>query len=84
MEKLYGQILKHILELDAVKEEISKIRPSLPDNIEMKVGYDQSIFVKESINQVRIAGRTTQGVSIFKIPDGDKIVSVSRLTELNN
>ena len=40
---------------DAVKEEISKIRPSLPDNIEMKVGYDQSIFVKESINQVRIA-----------------------------
>ena len=37
-----------------------------------------------NINQIRIAGRSTQGVKIFKIPDGDKIVSVSRLTELNN
>ena len=40
---------------DAVKEEIEKIRPSLPRNIDMKIGYDQSIFVKESINQVRFA-----------------------------
>ena len=40
---------------DAVKLEIEKIRPSLPSNIEMKIGYDQSIFVRESINQVRFA-----------------------------
>ena len=40
---------------DAVKSEIEKIRPSLPSNIEMKIGYDQSIFVRESINQVRFA-----------------------------
>ena len=34
------------------------------------------------INQIRIAGRSTQGVSIFKIPDSDRIVNVSRVQDL--
>ncbi len=40
---------------DAVKRELDLIRPSLPENITMDIGYDQSIFVKESIFQVRLA-----------------------------
>ena len=40
---------------DAVKNELDLIRPSLPENITMDIGYDQSIFVKESIFQVRLA-----------------------------
>ncbi len=39
----------------AVKKELELIRPSLPENIEMSVGYDQSIFVKQSISEVRFA-----------------------------
>ena len=35
-----------------------------------------------NINQIRIAGRSTQGVSIFKIPDTDRIVNVSRVKEI--
>ena len=40
---------------DAVKRELDLIKPSLPENITMDIGYDQSIFVKESIFQVRLA-----------------------------
>tara|TARA_B100000886_G_scaffold14359_1_gene9283 strand:- start:501 stop:3530 length:3030 start_codon:yes stop_codon:yes gene_type:complete len=40
---------------DAVKRELKLIRPSLPENITMNIGYDQSVFVKESIFQVRLA-----------------------------
>tara|TARA_Y100000768_G_scaffold74237_1_gene52374 strand:- start:666 stop:3698 length:3033 start_codon:yes stop_codon:yes gene_type:complete len=39
----------------AVKNELELIRPSLPENIEMSVGYDQSIFVEQSISEVRFA-----------------------------
>ena len=40
---------------DAVKKELDLIRPSLPENITMEIGYDQSVFVEESIFQVRLA-----------------------------
>ena len=40
-------------------------------------------IIRVAINQIRIAGRSTQGVSIFKIPSKDSIVSVSRVVELN-
>ena len=38
-----------------VKEELEKIEKSLPENIEMSIGYDQSIFIDESISEVRFA-----------------------------
>ena len=43
---------------------------------------DKGQIIRVNINQVRIAGRSTQGVSIFKIPDKDKIVNVSRVQEI--
>ena len=43
---------------------------------------DKGQIIRVNINQVRIAGRSTQGVSIFKIPVSDKIVNVSRIQEL--
>ena len=39
----------------AVKKELDSIRPTLPNNIDMFIGYDQSIFVNESIYEVRFA-----------------------------
>ena len=44
---------------------------------------DKGQIIRVRMNQIRIAGRATQGVSIFKIPDGDKIVYVSRVEDLN-
>ena len=43
---------------------------------------DKGQIIRVNINQLRIAGRSTQGVSIFKIPDKDKIVNVSRVQEV--
>ena len=45
---------------------------------------DKGQIIRVNVNQIRIAGRTTQGVSIFKIPEEDKIVYVSRVEDLEN
>ena len=43
---------------------------------------DKGQIIRININQIRIAGRSTKGVSIFKIPEGDSIVSVSRIPDI--
>tara|TARA_B110000196_G_scaffold286644_1_gene270480 strand:- start:395 stop:1741 length:1347 start_codon:yes stop_codon:yes gene_type:complete len=43
---------------------------------------DKGQIIRINVNQLRIAGRSTQGVSIFKIPDKDKIVNISRVQEV--
>ena len=43
---------------------------------------DKGQIIRININQIRIAGRSTKGVSVFKIPEGDSIVSVSRIPEI--
>ena len=44
---------------------------------------DKGQIIRVSVQQIRIAGRSTQGVSIFKIPNDSKIVSVSRVAEFD-
>ena len=44
---------------------------------------DKGQIIRVAVNQIRIAGRSTQGVSIFKIPKEDKIVSISRVLDIN-
>ena len=43
---------------------------------------DKGQIIRININQIRIAGRSTKGVSVFKIPKGDSIVSVSRIPDI--
>ncbi len=45
---------------------------------------DKGQIIRVNVNQIRIAGRSTQGVSIFKIPKEEVIVSVSRISNLND
>ena len=40
---------------DSIREELDLIRPSLPESIDMTIGYDQSKFVNESISEIRFA-----------------------------
>jgi DNA gyrase subunit A len=42
---------------------------------------DGGQLIRCPINKVRIAGRSTQGVTLFKVAKGEKVVSVSRITE---
>jgi multidrug efflux pump len=37
---------------DGVKDEIERIKPTLPDGIEMVFNYDESVFVRKAINEV--------------------------------
>ena len=53
------------------------------DNDQMILVTDKGQIIRVNINQIRIAGRSTRGVNIFKIPDSDSIVSVSRIQELD-
>ena len=54
------------------------------ENDQIILVSDKGQIIRINIKQVRIAGRSTQGVSIFKIPDTDKIVNVSRVKEIED
>ena len=43
---------------------------------------DKGQIIRVNVSQIRIAGRSTKGVSVFKIPEEDSIVSVSRIQEI--
>ena len=45
---------------------------------------DKGQIIRINVSQIRIAGRSTKGVSVFKIPEGDSIVSVSRILDIDN
>ena len=53
------------------------------ENDQIILVSDKGQIIRININQVRIAGRTTQGVSIFKIPLEDNIVNVSRVSDMD-
>ena len=54
------------------------------DNDQMILVSDKGQIIRVNVKQIRIAGRATKGVSIFKIPEMDKIVSISRIQEIYN
>ena len=53
------------------------------DNDQIILVTDKGQIIRVNVNQIRIAGRSTRGVSVFKIPDSDSIVSISRIQELD-
>ena len=53
------------------------------ENDQIILVTDKGQIIRVNIHQIRIAGRSTKGVSVFKIPDTDSIVSVSRIQELD-
>ena len=54
------------------------------ENDQIIMVSDTGQIIRVNIKQIRIAGRSTQGVKIFVIPAGDKIVYISRVHELAN
>ena len=53
------------------------------NNDEIILVSDKGQIIRVNVKQIRIAGRSTKGVSIFKIPETDRIVSVSRIQEVD-
>jgi DNA gyrase subunit A len=42
---------------------------------------DSGQLIRTPVNDIRIAGRKTQGVTVFKVAEGERVVSVTRLGE---
>jgi DNA gyrase subunit A len=42
---------------------------------------DQAKLIRTTVGDIRIAGRNTQGVTIFRVADGEKVVSAARIDE---
>jgi DNA gyrase subunit A len=42
---------------------------------------DQGKMIRTTVGDIRIAGRNTQGVTIFNVANGEKVVSVARIDE---
>ncbi len=42
---------------------------------------DQAKMIRTTVGDIRIAGRNTMGVTIFKVADNEHVVSVARIDE---
>ena len=53
------------------------------DEDELLLVSDAGQLIRCPISEIRIAARPTQGVNLMRIDDGEKIVAVERLIDLN-
>jgi len=42
---------------------------------------DQAKLIRTTVGDIRIAGRNTQGVTLFKVAEGEHVVSAARIEE---
>lgn len=50
-------------------------------NDDIMLVSDQGQLIRTPVAQIRIAGRATQGVTLFKVADGEHVVSVAHITD---
>ena len=54
------------------------------DDDEMILVTDQGKIIRIPIHDIRIAGRATQGVTLFDVAEGEKVVSAAKIAEVEN
>jgi DNA gyrase subunit A len=69
--------------LDRPKAAASRCIAAFPatDEDQLLLVTQQGQIIRTPVDGIRTAGRSTRGVVIFRLEDGDKVVSVSRLRE---
>ncbi len=69
----------------ATTERNGNVAASFPINIEddIMLVTNKGQMIRVKVSEIRVAGRNTQGVRIFKTADGEKVVSAVRLAENN-
>ena len=69
----------------ALKNEIRKVVASFPveekDDVMLIAGSGK--LIRSPVKNIRIAGRTTQGVTLFKVEKDEKVLSVATIKDLN-
>ncbi|MFH1653041.1 MAG: DNA gyrase subunit A [Pseudomonadota bacterium] len=51
------------------------------DTDEIMLVTDQGVVIRSPVNQISVQGRSTQGVRLISLDEGQKVVSVARLAE---
>jgi len=71
------------MDLTRGKEPDSTVVGALPITASEQIMLitDGGKLIRTPVHDVRIAGRTTRGVTLFRIGGGERVVSVTRLTE---
>ena len=54
----------------------------MDDTDELLMVTSTGQMIRTRVGQVRVVGRSSQGVTIFRTADGEKVVSVERLAEV--
>jgi DNA gyrase subunit A len=62
----------------------SALAASFPveDSDELMIVTDGGQLIRTRVDQIRIAGRATQGVTLIRVAEGEQVVSVERLADL--
>ncbi len=82
--RVSGRGGKGIRATDTTKtDEIGKLVSLFPveDSDQILLVSDGGQLIRVPVNGIRIAGRSTKGVTIFNTADGEKVVSVERISE---
>lgn len=82
--RISGRGGKGIKATDTTKtSEIGKLVAAFPVEVndQIMLVSDGGQLIRVPVNGVRIAGRSTKGVTIFKTAEGEKVVSVERISE---
>ncbi|MBK94009.1 MAG: DNA gyrase subunit A [Rickettsiales bacterium] len=74
-----------IANMQLTKRNGSEVIASFPikDNDHLMLVTDKGKLIRCPVNDVRKAGRQTQGVTLFNVSDDEKVVSVAKLEESN-
>jgi DNA gyrase subunit A len=81
-----GVVAMDVREKDGtIKEKIGSIVASFPveESDQIMLVTDRGQLIRCPVDGIRIAGRGTQGVIVFATQDGERVVSVERLSEEN-
>ena len=69
----------------AVSKKTGKVVSSFPvnekDDVMLIAGTGK--LIRSPVNKIRIAGRTTQGVTLFKVELSEKVLSAASIKDLN-
>ncbi|MCX8502296.1 MAG: DNA gyrase subunit A, partial [Alphaproteobacteria bacterium] len=71
-----GQGIKNMA-ISARGDEVVATFPVKPED-EIMVVTDGGQLIRTRVDQIRVAGRATQGVRVIRVAEGEKVVSVSR------
>jgi DNA gyrase subunit A len=74
------------MDLTRGKDEDSTVVGALPitESEQIMLITDCGKLIRTPVHDVRIAGRTTRGVTLFRIGKGERVVSVTRLAEVSD